>query len=108
MKKTPYLFIEILLIISCLSWPNSQCSNGAVAATYVWRRFGMKENINDIKHLIQQKNNNLLMEKMTESILNKKKEHELQMEEKRQRIYRAFLHARAGPTSILSDFYGRF
>jgi SUMO ligase MMS21 Smc5/6 complex component len=96
-----------LLIISCLKL-GSQYDNGAVAATFVWRRFGMKENINDIKHLIQQKNNDLLMEKMTESMLNKKKEHDLQMEEKRQRIYRAFLHSRAGPTSVLSDLYGRF
>ncbi len=79
---------------------------------YIWRRFGITEDIKNIKKFLGEKQKKerekSMIMKLKEAFAQKQKTHEDEMEEKRRRIYKFYLNPLAGSTSILSDLYNRY
>lgn len=102
----PSLFVFILLTF-CLS-VEIEC----VPSQPIWRRFGVDEDIVGIIKMLGQKKKwkieNAMIEKLKETFDQKQKEYEVEMEEKRRRIFNNYLVPHSGPTSVLSDLYNRF
>jgi hypothetical protein len=87
-------------------------SERAKVENIVWRRFGLTENIMNVKKLLGQRKKeqveNLMMTKLKEALEKKHKENEEKMEEKRRFIFKIYLEPHMGSSSVLKDLYNRF
>ena len=102
-----YLFFITFLFALCL-FVKSQSGR----PKYIWRRFGITEDIKNIEKVLGEKQKEerekSMMAKLKDAFSEKQKAYDDEMEEKRRRIYKFYLNPLAGSTSILSDLYNRF
>ena len=99
----------IFFILTLSLGLESECAR---VENMVWRRFGLTENMVNVKKLLGQRKKeqieNLMMTKLKDELEKKRKANEDEMEEKRRFIFRIYLEPHMGSSSVLKDFYNRF
>ena len=102
----------LILFILSLTLSLGQESECARVETMVWRRFGLTENIINVKKLLGQRKKeqieNSMMKTLKDALEKKHKAYEDDMEEKRRFIFKIYLEPHMGSSSVLKDFFSRF